>query len=474
MDKNNSSNNIVSGKTKFPGSFWTANLTELFERSAYYAVASFMVIYLGQLGLGDYWPSMLSSSLLWFLIYFLPILSGTIADQVGFKRSLLVAFVLMAFGYFLNGVPVWFGGAVLNATISSEVTAGLGTILTIIMGILLIGFGGSVIKPCVSATVQKTAGQKATLAFAIFYMTINIGSLLGRFISWFMRKEFDLSYIFAVGTAFCIISFLVVLFLYSDPDDRKKNEKQKEGKQKKSIGKILVDMVIVLKNPRFSLFLLVSAGFWFLYNQVYNVVPLYWKRVLETDPAVDIYTTANPFVIVFFQLLITKFFGKMKPVRSIIVGNIIVGVSMLVNLVPILFSDIRNQIDISLYFIEFVLPFGTVMGIATVGLIAFGELFTAARSYEYIGALAPKGKEGLFLGYANLPIAIGALISGWGGAAIFNEVMCHNATKLESGLLKLDPFWNSMGWIILMGIGFLSAIGMWTFNRWLQKQKAEA
>jgi POT family proton-dependent oligopeptide transporter len=467
-DKNGIVKNTVN-KEKFPLSFWTANLTELFERSAYYAVASFMVIYLGQLGLGEYWPSMLSSSVLWFLIYFLPILSGTIADQVGFKRALLVAFVLMAFGYFLNGSPVWFGGAELSPVIHDEVTAGVGTILTVVIGILLIGFGGSVIKPCVSGTVQKTSGKRATLAFAIFYMTINIGSLLGRFISWFMRRQFDLSYIFAVGTGFCIIAFLVVLFLYSDPDDKKKML-NKVNKTRKSVGRILIDMFLVLRNPRFSLFLLVSSGFWFLYNQVYNIVPLYWKRVLETDPAVDIYTTANPFVIVFFQLLITRFFGKMKPVRSIIVGNIIVGISMLLNLIPILLSSVHHEINISAWFLQFALPFGTVMGIATVGLIAFGELFTAPRSYEYIGALAPKGQEGLFLGYANLPVAIGALVSGWGGAVIFNEIMCHNSTKLENGLLRLDPLWNSLGWIILMAIGFFSATGMWLFNRWLEKQ----
>ena len=58
----------------FPTVFWTANVTELFERAAYYSMASFLVIYLGQLGFGNYWPSFLSSSVLWFLVFFLPIL----------------------------------------------------------------------------------------------------------------------------------------------------------------------------------------------------------------------------------------------------------------------------------------------------------------------------------------------------------------------------------------------------------------
>ncbi len=102
----------------FPTVFWTANVTELFERAAYYSMASFVVIYLGQLGFGNYWPSFLSSSVLWFLVFFLPILSGTIADQIGFRRALLIAFVLLAVGYFFMGYPVWLGGSQLSATIA--------------------------------------------------------------------------------------------------------------------------------------------------------------------------------------------------------------------------------------------------------------------------------------------------------------------------------------------------------------------
>ena len=89
---------------KFPNVFWSANVTELFERAAYYSMASFVVIYLGQLGFGAYWPSNLNG-ILWTLVYFLPILSGTIADQVGFRRSLLVAFVLLAAGLPAHGLP---------------------------------------------------------------------------------------------------------------------------------------------------------------------------------------------------------------------------------------------------------------------------------------------------------------------------------------------------------------------------------
>ena len=43
-------------------------------------------------------------------------------------------------------------------------------------------------------------------------------------------------------------------------------------------------MVLVLRSGRFALFLIVMTGFYFIYNQVYNVLPLYVKRVVETEP----------------------------------------------------------------------------------------------------------------------------------------------------------------------------------------------
>lgn len=448
------------GPQPFPRSFWTANVTELFERGAYYAMASFVVLYLGQLGLGDYWPSTLNGAL-WTLVYFLPILSGTIADQVGFKRALLVAFLLLSGGYFMMGYPVWFGNETLNPVIQSDVSAGIGVILPVMLGIVLIGIGGSVIKPCISGTVQKTAGLRATLGFAIFYMVINIGSLFGRGIAYLVRKQSNLSLIFAVSVACSVAAFFVVLIFYRDPETELGIV---ASKPRKPIGRILKDMFLVLRNVRFTLFLLASSGFFFIYSQVYNVLPLYLGKVVEKDPAVDLITMANPFVIVFFQLLITRMFGRLKPIKSIVIGTIIIGLSMVINILPIFAAGGIRSMGLTK-----LLPLGSVFITLTVALIAFGELFTSARTYEYIGALAPKGQEGLFLGYANLPMAIGSLIGGPAGAAIFNEVICHNATMRPDGLLDPDPFWNAAGWLLLMAIGFASAFGMWAYNRWLRK-----
>jgi dipeptide/tripeptide permease len=229
---------------------------------------------------------------------------------------------------------------------------------------------------------------------------------------------------------------------------------------------VLVDMVVVLKSPRFVLFLLVMVGFNFLYSQVYNVLPLYLATVLEKKPAVDLYTMANPLVIVCFQLLVTRRFGRMAPIRSMVVGTVIIGLAMLINVVPLYLTGGPRALG------PFGIPVGSLFVVATVALIALGELFAQARVFEYIGALAPKGQEGLFLGYANLPTALGALTGGPVGAYLFHDVICRGATMDETGLLVLDRGNATLGWLVLMSVGFASAGGLWVYHRWVTSTPA--
>jgi proton-dependent oligopeptide transporter, POT family len=426
-------------------------------------MASFVVIYFGRLGMGRYWPSTLNS-VLWALVYFLPILSGTIADQIGFRKALLGAFVLLAGGYVLMGTPTWFAGATLLEKAGDDVTATPRLFAICGLAILVIGVGGSIVKPCISGTVQKTSSGRATLAFAIFYMVINVGSLFGRGASYFVRTRTSLPSIFLVSTVCAALAFSVVALVYRDPGV----EPGTPAKAKKPVGRILLDMVLVLKNPRFALFLLVNVGFAFLYSQVYNVLPLYLSTVLEKKPAVDVYTMANPLVIVCFQLLVTRRFGKMAPIRSMVLGTVIIGVAMVINVVPLYLPGGPRRAG------PFGIPMGSAFVVATVALVALGELFAQARVFEYIGGLAPKGQEGLFLGYANMPLALGSLAGGPVGAYVFHALICRGATKDEAGLLVLDRGSATAGWLVFMGIGFASAAGLWLYDRWLRTSPASA
>ena len=81
---------------------------ELFERAAYYGMNSVLAVYLtgaiadGGLGFTEQSVGFLQS-IVYAMTYVLPILGGALADRYGYRRMLMVAFSLLATGYFAAG-----------------------------------------------------------------------------------------------------------------------------------------------------------------------------------------------------------------------------------------------------------------------------------------------------------------------------------------------------------------------------------
>jgi len=443
-------------KTKFPGTFWTANTIELFERAAYYAMASFMVIYLKEtLGMRPTFATFLNGSLLWGLIYFLPILSGTLADKYGYKRSLSVAFVLIAAGYFTMGnvQRLWPGLVGRTAAEAVDFT------VPVVLGIVLIGIGGSIVKPCIAGTIQKTSGTAATLGFGIFYMVINIGSITGRGVSYFIRTSLGIPAIFTYASSvFALIGLVIVLFVYKEPEYVSDGKKDGQAVRKKTLGQAIGGIFVVLRNARFVFFLVVIGLFWVLYVQLYNLMPLF-LRAVDPNAPMELYTLANPVMIVSFQMLITRFAKKWTPIKSILFGVAVTTAGMLMNILPpLLGADFSRKIDV----LGLALPFAGVFLIVSIASMAVGEMMASPRIYEYIGAIAPKGEEGLYLGYANLPVALGSILGGPLGGALFERYI---STPMKEGRPT-----NSMAmWLIIAGIGLVSMTGLAVYDRILVK-----
>ena len=96
---------LDSVRTGFSRTFWVANVIELFERFAYYGSKAILAVYIAeQVGLGPEAGTFLAGSVFNTLLYFLPVLAGTVVDRYGFKRSLLACFSIFALGYFLIGL----------------------------------------------------------------------------------------------------------------------------------------------------------------------------------------------------------------------------------------------------------------------------------------------------------------------------------------------------------------------------------
>ena len=137
--------------------------------------------------------------------------------------------------------------------------------------------------------------------------------------------------------------------------------------------------------------------------------------------------------------------------RSMVVGTVIIGLAMVINVVPLYLAGGPRALG------PFGLPVGSLFVVATVALVALGELFAQARVFEYIGALAPKGQEGLFLGYANMPMRSESLAgAARSGRYLFHKLICRGARRDEAGLLVLDRGNATAGWLVLMAIGMIS------------------
>jgi proton-dependent oligopeptide transporter, POT family len=447
-----------TAKARFPRSFWTANVIELFERAAYYSMASFMVIYLHEtLGMRPTVATLLNGSVLWGLIYFLPVLSGTLADKFGFKRSLTVSFVMISLGYAVMGniQRIW------PALSGNMGASAIDYTLPAVLGIALIGVGGSVVKPCIAGTVQKTAGLRATLGFGIFYMVINIGSMTGRGVSYFIRTNLGIPAIFTyAATIFALVGLAVVLFFYKEPEYVRDGRKDDQKIQKRTLGQAVLGIFVVLGNLKFLFFLVFVGLFWFLYVQLYNLMPLF-LRYIDPNAPVEIYTLANPVMIVCFQLLITRMVKKWTPVKSILFGVGVTTAGMLLNVLPALFlPDLTQKASL----LGLTLPAAGIVLIVSIASMAVGEMMASPRIYEYIGAIAPKGQEGLYLGYANLPIAIGSFFGGPLGGRLFERFISEPAKAGEA----VNPV---AMWLIITAIGAASMLGLAVYDRLLIRSR---
>ncbi|MAT40543.1 MAG: MFS transporter [Ectothiorhodospiraceae bacterium] len=412
-------------KTGFHPSFWVANVLELFERFAYYGQAAVFAVFARDvLGFSEAETGSLDS-LFGFLIYFLPIFAGTFVDKYGFKKSFMIAFALMSFGYFAVG------------STGMEQFAGFyeGTDLYWMMTIILIvtAIGGSFIKPSVLGTVSRTSKPHTkSLGFAIYYMLVNAGAAIGPLIAFNVRGAFGMQFVFAVSAGVSLAMLIGTIMFFKEPPAA-------EGELGGSLVQKLKDLVIVLANFRFMIFLLIFSIFWIMFWQTFLIVPWFVTDTFGKATAFEVVSSSGAWAILLLQIPVNRLTKKLSTNNAIILGFFISAMSWL----AIALSPTLPVI------------------IGAIAMFAIGEMTQAPRYYEYIADIAPKGQIGLYQGYAFLPIALGKLFGGVFGGFLYQ-------TFANAGSPQLM-------WFTLTGVGLLTVLLMWVYNMTLAKgvKKAE-
>jgi POT family proton-dependent oligopeptide transporter len=390
---------------KFPHIFWISNFIELFERWAWYGFYNAFALYLtlskdtGALGFTQVQKGAIigTGSM---LLYFLPILTGAIADRIGFKKQLTLSFTAYIAGYFMVGTFESYG--------------------LIFASYLFLATAGALFKPIISGMIAKTTDEEtSSVGFGIFYLIINIGGFIGPFIAGFLYK-ISWNYVFLMSGATIAINYIFVFFFFKEPG------RETSGKtflQNCSIA--IKNILTTLYDWRYLVFLLIMSVYWTAFNQLYYSIPVFIDHWVDIDrlsvafglkpgtiTAVTV-ISMDAFFIIFLQLYISSVSMKFKPLNSIMTGTLILAGGLLLIFIT------RN-------------PWIVLIGVM---IFAVGEMASSPKYTEYIGRIAPLDKKALYMGTSFLPVALSHFAAGWISGKPY-EILADKVTLLQKAVAE--------------------------------------
>jgi len=434
MSKNEITQNSAEQKHphkswKFPQAFWTANIVELFERSAYYAVFIAITLYLSRVvGFDDIdaaWIGGVFSAGL----YFLPPFTGAFADKIGFRNAVLIAFSLLTLGYFSLGAFPYKG--------------------IVLPSLVVLMFGGSFIKSIITGTVAKTTTEETRAkGYSIFYGMVNVGAFLGKTFAYPIRLELGLEAINFYAAIMTSIALITVFFFYRNVSTAG------EGK---SFKEVWAGFIRVVSNIRLLLLIIIVTGFWIIQHQLYATMPKYVLRIVGEGASPEWIAHVNPFVVMTMVVLITNLMRKVKAVTSMTVGMLLMPLSaLLMASSSILESFAGESVSVFGFFNAHPVTIMMIAGIVVQGL---AECFISPRYLEYFSLQAPKGEEGLYLGFSHLHSFLSSLL-GFGISGYLLSAYAPDPAGLTAEQLTHAYDNAHYIWYYFAGIGFTAAAAL--------------
>ncbi len=215
---------------KFSGQFWLVVMFEFFERGAYYGMMSFISQYFVD---SLHFPKEnvgIIKGVIQPLLYFLPIISGALADRFGYRRVLMVAFTLLGGGYFLT----------------SQMTS----YSTVFAALVIMGFGAGAFKPLISGTIAKiTDESNSTQAFGIYYWSINMGAFLFPLVLVPILKNLNPTYVIIASGICTAVMIIPTAFLFKDPAKQKQVKEKAKKREQTSLIQTLANAFEIIYSP---------------------------------------------------------------------------------------------------------------------------------------------------------------------------------------------------------------------------------
>ena len=412
-------------RTGFERPFWVANISELFERLSYYAAFASLPRYLHEsLNFGVERATSLAG-LFGGLVWFLAIFGGAAADRMGFRRALSLAYLILSISYFLLGS--------IGSPWLAPVRNAMPLVVLVTVILMLPALGIALVKPSVVGTTARASKENVrSIGYSIYYTLVNVGGAAGPFLAGWVHQHLSVEKVFGMAALSVFVMFFAVLLLFREP--RRSGEVQTE-----SLGQVARNFLTVTSNWRFMLFLVIFSGYYIAFWQEFIILPIYIHDYVNAKGNTEMLLMWDSLTVISLQMVVSLLTQKMQPFRGITLGTLISGLA----------------------WILLILHPGMTMAVATLIVVAIGEITQQPRYYEYISRLAPPGQQGTYMGFAFLPIGIGSFIGGWlGGSLIhhFGEVR-HRPTQM---------------WWVVTAVGVGTAGLLWIYDRFVRQEKSTA
>ena len=465
--------------------FWVIGAMEMVERLAYFGVKTVAALYatdpVSAGGLGVDMGEFGTLLMVWALLQtFVPALTGGLSDRYGYKQTIFVSTLIKIAGYLT--MAFW------------------GSYWGFFAGAILLAVGTGVFKPGIQGSlVRATAAENSSMAWGVFYQVINIGGFLGPLVAGLMRKMAWENVFFSCAA---IVSLnLVLIFAYREPKAMGDAKAPKEA----LIGASLRE----LRKPVLWVYLLIFSGFWFMFSALFDVLPVHIDEWVYTEDIVASLLGEGQSAgqILSFFVILSEDGKRIQPEGLL---NVNAGLIMVACFV---FAYMSGRMRATTSMVT-----GTLLAsgalfligqtqagwwmVGAISVFSVGEMLASPKFSEFIGNIAPADKKAMYLGFSQLPPAIGWTLEGKLGPWLYgefaskeafsremllkNELLSEgqidaipqgeafstlvelsgqSARSLTSELYQLHDV--SLVWDVLASVGLLTAVALYFYGRWL-------
>ncbi len=474
--------------------FWVVGGMEMIERLAYYGVRTVATIY-GETasskgGLGIKISEMGIIFAVWTGIQsFVPVFTGGLSDRYGYKETIAVSTVVKICAYLIMGFFPTFGG--------------------FFTGAVVLAVGTAIFKPGIQGTlVKSTTRENSSMAWGIFYQTVNIGGFLGPIVAGYLRKMSWQNVFFACAAIISINFILLLVYKEQGKEERLERNKQvKAGRVKQD--NLFVESLKEISKRHVWTYLLVFSGFWFMFHSLFDVLPLYIDQWIDTSDivrslfgesggkgnALESFFVLSEDGMSFAPegmlnvnaglIMLTCFFfayisGKMRATTSMVIGTLFATLGL---------------------FLCGIASAGWAIFFA-IAMFSVGEMLSSPKFSEFMGNFAPSDKKAMYLGFSQIPVGIGGSIEGFVGLNLYEKYGSKDEFAreliMERGLMdanSIEAIKNGeafdklialtgetpqaltdilyashdvgMVWNIMAVVGLISAFGIYMYGRWI-------